>query len=82
MSVIPIAVIGGIFGLAVMQIPFSVSAAIGFAALFGIPVMDGVGGHRQRDLRVVQVGGAARKTRLSACATSVGLTPAVFFAAT
>jgi cobalt-zinc-cadmium resistance protein CzcA len=42
MSVIPMAVIGGIFGLAVMQIPFSVSAAIGFIALFGISVMDGI----------------------------------------
>ncbi len=42
MSVIPMAVIGGIFGLAVMDIPFSVSAAIGFIALFGISVMDGI----------------------------------------
>jgi cobalt-zinc-cadmium resistance protein CzcA len=42
MSVIPMAVVGGIFGLAVMQIPFSVSAAIGFIALFGISVMDGI----------------------------------------
>jgi cobalt-zinc-cadmium resistance protein CzcA len=42
MSVIPMAVIGGIFGLAVMGIPFSVSAAIGFIALFGISVMDGI----------------------------------------
>src|SRR5438132_8563491 len=42
MSVIPMAVIGGIFGLVIMQIPFSVSAAIGFVALFGISVMDGI----------------------------------------
>ena len=42
MSVIPMAVIGGIFALAVTQIPFSVSAAIGFIALFGISVMDGI----------------------------------------
>ncbi|MGZ5835687.1 MAG: efflux RND transporter permease subunit, partial [Xanthobacteraceae bacterium] len=42
MSVIPMAVIGGIFGLAVTGIPFSVSAAIGFIALFGISVMDGI----------------------------------------
>jgi len=42
MSVIPMAVIGGIFALAIMQIPFSVSAAIGFIALFGISVMDGI----------------------------------------
>jgi cobalt-zinc-cadmium resistance protein CzcA len=42
MSVIPMAVIGGIFGLAITGIPFSVSAAIGFIALFGISVMDGI----------------------------------------
>ncbi len=42
MSVIPMAVIGGIFGLFLMGIPFSVSAAIGFIALFGISVMDGI----------------------------------------
>jgi cobalt-zinc-cadmium resistance protein CzcA len=42
MSVIPMAVIGGIFGLFIMHIPFSVSAAIGFIALFGISTMDGI----------------------------------------
>jgi cobalt-zinc-cadmium resistance protein CzcA len=42
MSVIPMAIVGGVFGLLVMNIPFSVSAAIGFIALFGIAVMDGI----------------------------------------
>jgi cobalt-zinc-cadmium resistance protein CzcA len=42
MSVIPMAVIGGIIALAVTGIPFSISAAIGFIALFGIAVMDGI----------------------------------------
>jgi heavy metal efflux system protein len=42
MSVIPMAVVGGIFALFVTGIPFSVSAAIGFIALFGISVMDGI----------------------------------------
>jgi cobalt-zinc-cadmium resistance protein CzcA len=42
MSVIPMAVIGGIFGLNLSGVPFSVSAAIGFIALFGISVMDGI----------------------------------------
>src|ERR1700681_3039660 len=36
MSVIPMAVFGGILGLLLTGIPFSVSAAIGFIALFGI----------------------------------------------
>ena len=42
MSVIPMAVIGGIFALVLTGVPFSVSAAIGFIALFGISVMDGI----------------------------------------
>jgi len=42
MSVIPMAVFGGVVGLLVSGIPFSVSAAIGFVALFGIAVMDGI----------------------------------------
>src|SRR5499427_6598519 len=42
MSVIPMTVVGGIFALFLMHIPFSVSAAIGFIALFGISVMDGI----------------------------------------
>ena len=42
LSVIPMALIGGIFALFLSATPFSVSAAIGFVALFGISVMEGV----------------------------------------
>ena len=41
-SVMPMAAIGGIFALYLTGTPFSVSAAIGFIALFGISVMDGI----------------------------------------
>jgi len=41
-SVIPMALIGGIFALAITGTSFSVSAAIGFVALFGIAAMDGI----------------------------------------
>ena len=41
-SVIPMALIGGIFALAITGTPFSVSAAIGIVALFGIATMDGI----------------------------------------
>jgi cobalt-zinc-cadmium resistance protein CzcA len=41
-SVIPMALIGGIFTLYFTDTPFSVSAAIGFVALFGISAMDGI----------------------------------------
>jgi heavy metal efflux system protein len=42
LSVIPMALIGGIFTLALTGTPFSVSAAIGFVALFGIAAMNGI----------------------------------------
>jgi len=41
-SVMPMALIGGIFSLYLTATPFSVSAAIGFVALFGIAAMDGI----------------------------------------
>jgi heavy metal efflux system protein len=41
-SVIPMALVGGIFALCVTGTAFSVSAAIGFVALFGIAAMDGI----------------------------------------
>ena len=67
-SVMPMALVGGIFALFLTGTPFSVSAAIGFVALFGISAMDGiivlsyfnqliVDGHGARD------GGAAAPAR-------------------
>ncbi len=41
-SVMPMALVGGILALFVTGTPFSVSAAIGFVALFGIAAMDGI----------------------------------------
>jgi cobalt-zinc-cadmium resistance protein CzcA len=41
-SVIPMALTGGIFALFLTNTAFSVSAAIGFVALFGIAAMDGI----------------------------------------
>ncbi len=41
-SVIPMALLGGIFALLATGTPFSVSSAIGFVALFGIAAMDGI----------------------------------------
>jgi cobalt-zinc-cadmium resistance protein CzcA len=38
---IPFALVGGVFSLWLRDIPFSVSAAIGFIALFGIAVLNG-----------------------------------------
>ena len=41
-AVIPMAMVGGIFALYLTNTPFSISAAIGFIALFGISVMEGI----------------------------------------
>jgi heavy metal efflux system protein len=41
-SVIPMTLVGGIFALVITGTAFSVSAAIGFVALFGIAAMDGI----------------------------------------
>jgi cobalt-zinc-cadmium resistance protein CzcA len=42
LSVIPMALVGGIFALLLTGTPFSVSAAIGFVALFGIAAMNAI----------------------------------------
>jgi cobalt-zinc-cadmium resistance protein CzcA len=42
MAQVPGACLGGILGLLVTGIPFSVSAAVGFISIFGIAVMDGI----------------------------------------
>jgi cobalt-zinc-cadmium resistance protein CzcA len=39
---VPIAATGGIFALWLREMPFSISAGVGFIALFGIAVMNGV----------------------------------------
>ena len=39
---IPFAIVGGIIALAVRGMPFSISAGVGFIALFGVAVLNGV----------------------------------------
>lgn len=39
---IPLAVTGGVFGLAIRGLPFSISAGVGFIALSGVAVLNGV----------------------------------------
>ncbi len=39
---VPLAATGGIFALALRGMPFSISAAVGFIALFGVAVLNGV----------------------------------------
>lgn len=89
MSVIPMAIFGGVLGLLISGIPFSVSAAIGFIALFGIAVMDGIiilsqynqlideGYERMR--AIVRTGELQLRPVLMTCAVAgVGLLPAAW----
>jgi heavy metal efflux system protein len=39
---VPFAAVGGIFALALRGMPFSISAAVGFIALFGVAILNGV----------------------------------------
>lgn len=88
-SAIPMALIGGVLGLFVVSMPFSISAAIGFVALFGIAAMNGImvlscfnrlidaGRDREAALREtcsVQL----RPVLMTCAAAAVGLLPAAF----
>lgn len=41
-TAIPMAAIGGIFALLIRDMPFSISAGVGFIALFGVAVLNGI----------------------------------------
>ena len=41
-TAIPLSAIGGIFALFIRDIPFSISAGVGFIALFGVAVLNGI----------------------------------------
>ena len=89
LSVIPMAMIGGIFTLTVTGTPFSVSAAIGFIALFGISVMEGIillsYYNEQIDAGMARMSALAeacharfRPVMMTCIAACVGLLPAAF----
>jgi cobalt-zinc-cadmium resistance protein CzcA len=88
-SAIPLALIGGITALWLADMPFSISAAIGFVALFGIAAMNGImvlgcfnrlieaGVEREEALRrtcELQM----RPVLMTCVAACVGLLPAAF----
>lgn len=88
-SVMPMALIGGIFALYLTGTPFSVSAAIGFIGLFGISVMEGIivltyfnqtietGVERSQAIRN-SCQTRLRPVMMTCCAACVGLLPAAF----
>jgi cobalt-zinc-cadmium resistance protein CzcA len=86
-SVMPMALIGGILALFLTGTPFSVSAAIGFVALFGISAMDGIiviayfnrliEGGMERAAAVARIGEVQMRPVVMTCvAACVGLLPA------
>ncbi|WBO21395.1 efflux RND transporter permease subunit [Sphingomonas abietis] len=86
-SVIPMAIIGGVLMLALSGTPFSISAAIGFVALFGISVMDGIlmvttfnqsidDGASRREAIAIMVDKSLRPVVMTCLAAAIGLFPA------
>ena len=88
-SAIPMALIGGILGLWLADMSFSISAAIGFVALFGIAAMNGImvvgcfnrliEGGLEREAALRQTCELQMRPVLMTCvAACVGLLPAAF----
>lgn len=88
LGVIPMAVVGGIFALFLTGTSFSISAAMGFIALFGISVMEGViliayfnqlieaGGRTRIDALLHAAETRMRPVMMTCVAACVGLLPA------
>ncbi len=88
-SAIPMALVGGIISLTLADMPFSISAAIGFVALFGIAAMNGImvvsafnrfidaGLPREQALRAT-CSQQMRPVLMTCVAACVGLLPAAF----
>ena len=86
-SAIPLSAIGGVFALAVRGLPFSISAGVGFIALFGVAVLNGIvlvaefnrlkaDGHD--DLKNIVIGGTKIRLRpvlMTALVASLGFLP-------
>lgn len=89
MLVVPFSLIGGIVGLFVTRQPLSVPAIIGFIALFGVSVQNGIIlvtyimqlQNRGRELHVSAIEGAQTRLRpvlMTAMVAVVGLLPKIF----
>ena len=87
MSVLPMAMVGGILALFVTGTPLSVSAAIGFIGLFGVSVMNGIlvlsafdrearAGHDLREAVQRACDSQLRPVVMTCFAACVGLLPA------
>ncbi|MCA0302603.1 MAG: CusA/CzcA family heavy metal efflux RND transporter [Proteobacteria bacterium] len=88
-SAIPLALVGGVLSLFLLGMPFSISAAIGFVALFGIAAMNGImvvgcynrlvdAGYRPEKALVETCSIQMRPVLMTCAAACVGLLPAAF----
>lgn len=86
-TAIPLATVGGVFLLWLRDMPFSVSAGVGFIALFGIAVLNGIvliehlkelnsdGAHSIRELIIQGAKDRLRPVMLTAGAAAMGFLP-------
>ena len=83
---VPFAAVGGIFALALRGLPLSISAAIGFIALFGIAVLNGVvllttikneraKGKSPRDAAILGAEARLRAVLMTATVAALGFLP-------
>src|SRR5262249_5943383 len=90
---VPFALVGGIFALLIVRMPLSVSASVGFIALFGVAVLNGVvmvtyfNQLRERGLGLRQAVHEGSLIRLrtvlmTALLAAIGLTPAALSTST
>lgn len=91
-TAIPFAAIGGVFSLWIRNMPFSISAGVGFIALFGVAVLNGMvlisylnelkknnPTHLSLNARIVQgVTGRFRAVLMTAMVASMGFIPMAF----
>ena len=86
-SAIPLSAVGGILALAIRGIPFSISAGVGFIALFGVAVLNGIvliaefnrlKSEGQDDLKKIVIQGTKVRLRpvlMTASVASLGFLP-------
>lgn len=87
-TAIPLSAIGGVFALAIRDMPFSISAGVGFIALFGVAVLNGIvllsefnrlrkQDHISDPIEIVMLGtrNRLRPVLITACVASLGFLP-------
>lgn len=86
-ATVPLAAIGGVLALVIRDMPFSISAGVGFIALFGVAVLNGIvlisyfnklKEEGETDLKHIVVKGASARLRpviMTAAVASLGFLP-------